>query len=582
MSHPIIPESAPFTAEQRQWLNGFISGLLAQQNGQTDAPAGPPLQILFGSQTGNSEALARSLRKEAQKRGFTPTMADLDSCDGASFAELERVLIVTSTFGEGEPPDNARKFGAWVAAGECGDLSKVHYTVCALGDSNYPDFCEFGKQIDRSLANLGAQRMVDVQICDVGYDAPFAEWQAKVWEHEAMHVDAAAVPTSTVVEEDDDEPQWTKKNPFPATLLACRPLNGADSSKDTRHIELSLAGSNLHYEPGDVLGMWPVNDPSLVQNILQAINASGYELVTDSQGVQAGLREVLMRGCDLNTITDTIFDLVAQRGNNDDLAHLRGDKAKQQSWAEGRQIVDVVQTWPGPLDPQKLIDSLRPLQPRLYSISSSLQAHPNQVHLTVGAVRYQSHGLSRQGVASTFLADRAGIGNTVGIYLQHSPHFKLPTDVSTPIIMIGPGTGIAPFRSFLGERAAQAAAGETVGPAWLFFGDQHAHCDYLYEDELEVFRKQGVLSRIDTAFSRDQEEKIYVQNRIIQASAELWDYLQQDGHIYICGDASRMAKDVHTALCSVVAEHHTNGDIEAADAYMTELANNHRYCRDVY
>ena len=583
MSQPIIPESAPFNAEQRQWLNGFISGLLAQQNQQADAPAGPPLHIFFGSQTGNSEALARGLRKEAQKRGFAPTMADLDSCDSASFAELERVLIITSTFGEGEPPDNARKFGAWLEAGDCGDLSKVNYTVCALGDSNYPDFCAFGTLVDEQLAKLGAQRMVEVQICDVGYDAPFDQWQARVWEHEAMHVDAAAVPTITAGDaEDDDEPKWTKKNPFPATLLASRPLNGEGSSKDTRHVELSLAGSDLSYEPGDVLGMWPVNDPTSTQEIIDAINATGYEQVTDPQGTISGLREVLMRGCDINTITDALFDLVATHTTTDDLADIRHDATKRQEWAVGRQVIDVVQTWPGSIDPQSLIDSLRPLQPRLYSISSSLKAHPNQVHLTVGAVRYQTHGRARQGVASTFFADRAGIGNTVGIYLQHSPHFKLPADSSTPLIMIGPGTGIAPFRSFLGERAAQVAAGDSVGPAWLFFGDQHAHCDYLYEDELKAFQEQGILSRIDTAFSRDQDKKVYVQHRIIEASADIWDYLEQGGHIYICGDASRMAKDVHQALCSVVAEHHTGGDMGAADAFMTELANTHRYCRDVY
>jgi sulfite reductase (NADPH) flavoprotein alpha-component len=355
--------------------------------------------------------------------------------------------------------------------------------------------------------------------------------------------------------------------------LASRPLNGPNSSKDTRHVELSLAGSGLSYEPGDVLGMWPVNDPGIVEAILDKIQAQGYEMVTDASGTEADLREALLRGCDLNTITDALLDLVP---------HNLSDTGASQAWTENRQVIDLLATWPGKIDPQALVSSLRPMQPRLYSISSSLRGHANQVHLTVGAVRYETHGRQRGGVASTFLADRAGVGNTVGIYLQHSPHFKLPEDPTTPIIMIGPGTGIAPFRSFLQERAAQAAEGAEIGPTWLFFGDQHAASDFLYEEELMGFHQQGVLSRLDTAFSRDQSEKIYVQNRLLEASADVWEYLENNGRIYICGDASRMAKDVHQALCSIIAEHSTDGDLQAADNYLTELANNNRYCRDVY
>ena len=309
MSQPIIPESAPFNAEQRQYLNGFIAGLLAQQNSQAEPVAGPPLHIFFGSQTGNSESLARGLKKESVKRGFTPVMSDLDSWDAASFAQLERVLVITSTFGEGEPPDNARKFDAWLQGDEVGDLSAMHFSVCALGDSNYPDFCAFGTAVDEQLIAHGAQQMAPCKICDVGYDAPYGEWLTQVWEHEAMQVDAAAIPASAgvVVEDDDDEPTWTKKHPFPATLLASQPLNGEGSSKDTRHIELSLAGSDLSYEPGDVLGMWPVNDPALVQDILSAMQATGYEAVTDSTGQQLTLKQCLLRACDLNTITDSLL-----------------------------------------------------------------------------------------------------------------------------------------------------------------------------------------------------------------------------------------------------------------------------------
>ncbi|SKB04250.1 sulfite reductase (NADPH) flavoprotein alpha-component [Prosthecobacter debontii] len=545
---PIIPESAPFSAEQRAWLNGFLAGLLNR-----GASAGPtslgssassqrPLLIAFGSQSGNAESLAKRLAREAAGRGFAARAAGLDSLQPADLVREQNVLLITSTWGEGDMPDNATSF--WDAINQNGNspsLAGVKYSVLALGDMNYADtFCLAGKKMDARLAELGATRIIDRVDCDVEFDD-----LAKTWSSSAFDA-LASEPTTTltlapavVAEPSVQETGYTKKNPFPAPLLANLALNTSGSAKDTRHIAFSLAGSGLDYEVGDALGVYVKNCPEVVDSIISAHALDpNADVALPDDGV-APLRDALIGFYEIR--------------------HLHG-------------VIPV-----NPITLSDFIGGLRKLQPRLYSIASSLKAHPEEVHLCVGAVRYELHGLQHKGVASTFLADRLPLGETTGVFFHVAKHFRLPEDPKKPVIMVGPGTGIAPFRAFLEEREATGSPGKN----WLFFGDQRRTTDFLYQDQIIEWVRKGVLTRLDTAFSRDQEEKIYVQTRMIQAASELWQWLEEGAHFYVCGDAKRMAKDVDTALHEIIQTAGGKSADEAA-AYIAEMKKNKRYQRDVY
>ena len=543
--NPLLPETAPFTPEQRAWFNGYLAGLMSAErltniHGVTTAPtAQKSLLILFGSQTGGAEALSNRLARESKKYGFNARALSMEDHAKIDFATENRLAIVTSTYGDGEMPDNAQAFWNFLKSEAAPKLETVEFSVLALGDANYTQFCQAGKDFDRRLEELGAKRIHDRIDCDVDYEEKSISWfdgLMKALGNGGGESSGASISEAT---SDQTSPAFSKSNPFPARLKTNRKLNGEGSAKDTRHFEIVLEGSGLSYEVGDALGVMPTNCPEFVAEILAAVGLDGEEALKTPTGREKPLRLALIEDFDLKPF----------------LAELPG---------HGISVVD-------------LAAKLRKLQPRLYSISSSPKAHPGEVHLTVGVVRYELNGRPRKGVASTFLADRVGADTPVHVFVHPSPAFKPPKDPTLPMIMVGPGTGIAPFRAFLEERRAIGA----TGPNWLFFGDQRAETDSLYREELAEWKQDGFLTHLDVAFSRDQIEKIYVQDRMLEKTAELWSWLERGAHFYICGDASRMAKDVDAALHQICQ---TAGGLtsDAAVAYIGKLKAEKRYCRDVY
>ena len=558
-----IPEDAPFDEAQRHWLNGLLSGLhaiasAAAAGGGGQAEAGTALTILYGSQSGNSEALSKELRKYSKTQGFEATVTALDDLQVSDLAAINHLLIVAATFGEGDPTDNAVKFHAALMDDAAPELpATLNFSVLGLGDSSYANFNNAAIDIDRRLGELGATRVVDAVLCDVDFDDDFASWRDAAFASDPFKSAAGA---ASAPEPAAGGPAFDKNHPFMATLSAADRLSGEASAKCVNHIELSLAGGgeDLDYAVGDALGVWPMNCPDEAQAILEAGGFSGKETVMLKTG-PASLRSALLARLDLQTVTPKTLEAwgVEKKGDDDHIIDLLRAGAK--------------------LDAQGLVDGMRPLQPRLYSISSSPKAHPGEVHLTVGEVRYSMHGTDRKGVASTYLGERLAEGGSVGVYVQKSAHFHIPDDDKAPLIMIGPGTGIAPFRAFLEEREARGAEGKN----WLFFGDQHEACDYLYREQIEAWQKSGVLDKASLAWSRDGSEKVYVQTLLKQDGKEVFDWLENGAAIYVCGDASRMAADVDSALKEVVSQHGGKSDDEAA-SYMDMLSSTHRYQRDVY
>jgi sulfite reductase (NADPH) flavoprotein alpha-component len=591
---PYIPESAPFSIEQRAWLNGFLAGMFSAGGGNgvaplpggAAAPAGNagPLLICFGSQTGTAEGLAKKLAKEAVQRGFTPKLAALNDFEAAGFATAKKAVIITSTWGDGDAPDNAVNFWNWLKADAAPRLEHLEFAVLGLGDKNYSDFCGASKKFDTRLEALGAKRLAARGECDTDYEATAKKWMDGLWEKLGGAAGQASRPSNS----DGVSPSnintggtpvpltYSKSHPFPARLLKNLPLNRPGSAKEVRHYEIALGGSGLAYEVGDALGVLPTNCDALVNEVLAALGATGDEPVLIENTV-VPLRLALAQTYELNKPTSELLAEIAKRTPSAEFAPLlAADKADElKKWLYGRDVLDALLLAPKAISAAELLPLLRKMSPRLYSISSSPKAHPGEVHLTVGAVRYEKHGRHRKGVASTFLADRAG--DTVRIFVQSSHGFRPPANGDAPMIMVGPGTGIAPFRAFLEERQATGAKGKN----WLFFGDQKRSTDFLYEEQLTAWQQSGFLTRLDLAFSRDQAEKIYVQTRMLENAAELWKWLEEGGHFYVCGDASRMAKDVDDALHKVI-ETAGGKTADEAKAYVAKLKNEKRYQRDVY
>ncbi|MEM6943714.1 MAG: flavodoxin domain-containing protein [Pseudomonadota bacterium] len=560
-----IPADAPFDEDQRQWLNGLFAGLHAiassAKGAGGEAEAGTALTILYGSQSGTAESLSKDLRKFAGTRGFDATIAELDTVTPAALAEIRHVLIVAATFGEGEPTDNARGFYDALMAEDAPALPEsLVFSVCGLGDSSYPHFNKAARDIDERLAALGATRAAAMVACDVAYDDPYAEWRTAVFDAEAFAQAAGAPGAAVAAPAEEAKPAFDKNHPFIGTILDVRCLSGEGSAKRVNHVEISLAGggADLAYEAGDVLGLWPINDAAEVRAILEASGFLGSETVSLKTGPTT-LRAALLKMLDLAVITP----------------------ATAEAWgcAPGPdcQVLDALLTGVDWLTPQTLVDGLRPLQPRLYSISSSPNRHAGEVHLTVGEVHYELNGLPRKGVASTFLGQRLSPGGSVGVYVQKSAHFHLPIDDATPLIMIGPGTGIAPFRAFIEEREVRGASGKH----WLFFGDQHEATDFLYADEMTAWAEQGTLSKLSLAWSRDGKDKVYVQHLIERDAETFFEWLEAGAAIYVCGDASRMAADVDAAIRRVIGRC-AGLDDAGVDVYVDALKKAHRYQRDVY
>jgi len=616
---PVIPENAPFSLEQRLWLNGFLAGYFARTTLPVPAevPAtnlAVPLLILFGSQTGTAQMLAKRLAKEAATRGFTPRVLDAVKHAIIDWKNENSLFIVTSTYGDGDMPDNAQSFWEWLQTDAANSLAHLRYSVLALGDSNYAEFCAAGKKLDARLEQLGATRIFARIDCDVDYEAPAKQWIDGALIAAQQGTESRLQPVRTPVPSEryaamDGKPaeartpylvdgQWdgeillpgnlsnghsapatlSKTNPFPAHLQKNLCLNKGGSRKEVRHFELDLDGSGLTYEPGDALGVLPLNCPALVQDILSELGCGGDESVIIN-GTDLSLRDALTCHLDITKPSNDLIACVAERARECELVSLLTPNraADLKNWLWGRGVIDVIELLAEPLPAIEFVKLLRKLAPRLYSIASSPKAHSRQVHLTVSAVRYESHGRARKGVASTFLADRASEAKCTSVFIQHSHNFKLPKKCDAPIIMVGPGTGIAPFRAFLEERQASGAKGKN----WLFFGDQKRRTDFLYEEELTKWLSDGHLTRLDLAFSREQVQKIYVQHRMLEQASEVWSWLQEGAHFYVCGDASRMAKDVDAAL-HTIAERAGALNIEAAVEYVKNLRAEKRYQRDVY
>ena len=586
-----IPESAPFTRDQRAWLNGFVAGLfagLAQAGTNQPASGGATtvkasLAILYGSQTGTTEQLARKLAKEAGQRGYEPRLLEMSAFDKLDLKLEKHLLILTSTWGDGDPPDNALAFWNHLNSDQAPRLDHLEFSVLALGDRNYANFCGAGKKFDSRLELLGAKRIHPCAECDVDYEVPAQAWMAAIWSalnnHSAEQTKAInGIPIAPVI--DASAKGYSKTNPFPARLLVNRKLNGANSAKETRHFEISLKDSGLSYEAGDALGVLPANCPALVEELLAALRCDGEEPVKLANGAEMSLCQALREQFQLTRVSHKLFAAIADRSQDPALAELLkpANKSELDQYLHGRDIIHLLRAQPQVrFTPADFTGLLPKLQPRLYSISSSPKAHPGEVHLTVAVVRYESYGRNCKGVCSTFLAERVNESTPVPVFIQTAHGFRLPANQAAPIIMIGPGTGIAPFRAFLEERQATGAKGKN----WLFFGDQRRATDFLYDAELETMLQAGHLTRLDTAFSRDQSEKIYVQHRLLEHGPEFWSWLEAGAYVYVCGDAQRMAKDVDAALHQLLQA--AGGKTpEQASAYVQKLKQEKRYQRDIY
>jgi len=572
-----------FTPTQMAWVSGYFWGVLNQQPGAAVvAPAQaaevPSITLISASQTGNARRVAEALRDDLLAAQLNVKLVNAGDYKFKQIASEKLLVVVTSTQGEGEPPEEAVALHKFLFSKKSPKLTDTAFAVFGLGDTSYEFFCQSGKDFDNKLAELGGERLLDRVDADVEYQAAAAEWRARVVEVLKARAPAAApsqLIASGSVNEIHTSP-YTKEAPLTATLAVNQKITGRDSEKDVRHIEIDLGDSGLRYQPGDALGVWYQNDPALVKELVELLWLTGEEPVT-VDGKTLPLAEALEWHFELTVNTGNIVENYATLTRSESLLPLVGDKAQLQHYAATTPIVDMVRFSPAQLDAQALVDLLRPLTPRLYSIASSQAEVESEVHVTVGVVRYDIEGRARAGGASSFLADRVEEDGEVRIFIEHNDNFRLPANPQTPVIMIGPGTGIAPFRAFMQQRAAEGAEGKN----WLFFGNPHFTEDFLYQVEWQSYVKEGVLSRIDLAWSRDQQQKVYVQDKLREQGAELWRWINDGAHIYVCGDANRMAKDVEQTLLEVIAEYGAM-DAEAADEFLSELRVERRYQRDVY
>lgn len=574
------------TDSQKIWLSGYFAASItnnatnAPQSTETTSKPKKEITILYGSQTGNAQALSKKAGAAFKASGFDVTVSAMNDFKPNQLKKVSNLLIIVSTHGEGDPPDNAIIFHEFLHGKRAPKLDHVNFSVLSLGDSSYEFFCETGKQFDKRLEELGASRVYPRFDCDLDFEEPAAEWLDGVLRslneqeggvHEEVAATTMTAPTST----------YTRSNPFKAEVIENINLNGRGSNKETRHIEISLEGSNLSYKPGDSLGVYPENDPELVEFLLRELPWSPNDSVTiNKQGDILSLKEALTTYYEITVLSKPLLQKIADLSTNEKLHGLlsAGNEEELKAYIDGRDLVDLVRdygVWGS--SAQDFVSILRKIPARLYSISSSIQANPDEVHLTIGAVRYTAHDRQRKGVCSTFAAERLNIGDKIPVFVQENDNFKLPENPETPIIMIGPGTGVAPFRSFIQEREEIGAEGKS----WLFFGDQHFMTDFLYQTEWKQWLQNGTLTKLDVAFSRDTEEKVYVQHRMLAQSKELFAWLEEGASVYICGDEKNMAKDVHNTLLQIIE---TEGGLshEQAEEYLTNLQQQKRYQRDVY
>jgi sulfite reductase (NADPH) flavoprotein alpha-component len=568
--------------EQARWVSGYFAGLDAGllRGGGSDfdtvqAPQGRTLTILYGTETGNSRDLAKGLAAAATERGLSPKLSDLSDYKVRQLKDEQDLLFIVSTYGEGDPPQPSVAFFEFLEGPRAPKLDGVRFSVLALGDSTYEKYCEAGKRIDNRLEELGAQRLSPRVDCDIDYEEPAGAWSATLVNLLAADIAAFRAPATAAQTPVGDH---SKRNPFAATVLENIRIVGRRSSKETRHVELDLTGSGMTYQPGDSLGIVPSNNEQVVDKLLEAAGLPGDAEVSVKDS-SISLASALTSRFEITIASPRFIEQWAKLSGAGELQSLVGvDRAAERvEFLDRHHVADIVRRFPvSGVDPKDLLAGLRPLQPRLYSLASSQAAVGYEAHITVSPVRYELHGTLRGGVASTQIADRLEMGDVAPVYIQENPHFRLPAD-DVPIIMIGPGTGVAPFRAFLQEREVRAAGGKS----WLFFGERNFRSDFLYQVEWQQWLKEGVLSRLDVAFSRDSADKIYVQHRMLEQARDLYAWLQEGAHLYVCGDEKAMAHDVHEALIQVIGR---EGDLtwEEAEDYLRRLSAEHRYQKDVY
>ncbi|HKY82300.1 MAG TPA: assimilatory sulfite reductase (NADPH) flavoprotein subunit [Sphingobium sp.] len=574
---------------QVRWLSGYFAGLDAglryapPQPASSNQGAARSLTVLYGTETGNAAELARALGTAAKGKGLTCNIADMADYKARQLAQERDLLVIVSTYGEGDPPQPATGFFEFIEGRKAPKLEGVRYAVLALGDSTYEYYCQAGKLLDQRFEELGAQRLAPRVDCDVDYEELAEGWIAAVVDQLAGEALAAPAPVLAAPGASVAAPTaYDKRNPFPAPIIENIAIVGRGSSKETRHIEFSIAGSGLVYEPGDALGIGAHNDPAVVAALLDAL-AIAPETEFELKGRSHSIGDALTHRFEITAATPRFLDYWAMLSEADALKQLQQeDRAGERSvFLRTHHIIDIVRRFPvADVMAQGFVSALRPLQPRLYSLASSLSAAPDEAHLTVAPVRYDLHGTARSGVASGLLADRGEGDIVLPVYIQSNPHFRLPGD-DAPILMIGAGTGVAPYRAFLQEREARGAGGK----GWLFFGERNFRTDFLYQAEWQGWLKDGTLDRMDVAFSRDRPAnetgKIYVQHRMKDRARDIFGWLEEGAHVYVCGDAANLAPDVHQALIDIVAsEAHTGR--EAAEDYVRSLQADHRYQRDVY
>lgn len=590
---PHIPEDAPFTPAQRAWLNGFIAGLYSYAPPMAAPEQELRVAVIYGSQTGTAEGLARKLTKEMKAAGFAVSLTSMEGYVPATLAAERNALFVVSTYGEGEAPDSAQPFFQQLCVQHFPLLGDLSFAVFALGDSHYEHFCQFGKDLDARLEALGGTRILPRVDCDVEVEAAWTEWKrsalAKIRSAASPSAEKSTSPAQHRAPAGTESPQpatqavasgHSRDNPYLSSLAEKRSLTHPASSKLTIHLDFLVEDAKLSYEAGDACGVIPRNSPALVDEVLSLLRFSGNETIDIPKVGSVPLRDALLQNFGINRLTRKMLADYAALTECAELARLLTpeNQTEYENYLHGRDFVDLLREWPcAPQRPADLLRFLPRLAPRLYSISSSPAAHPGRIHTTVSVVRYKAHNRERSGVCSTLLADHLEPGDRLPIYIQPNQKFRLPHDPSTPIIMIGPGTGIAPFRAFLHHRRATGANGRN----WLFFGERSAATDFLYREELEAMHSEGHLSRLDAAFSRDQKHKVYVQDLMTQNARQIWGWLEEGACVYVCGDAERMAKDVDRTLRTIVA---TQGSMQAdsADEYVELLRTSRRYQRDIY
>lgn len=587
--------------DQKLWLSGYLTANM-QGGAARTVPASGAVQVpeaagaqaaqpqvveprkitvLFGSESGNAQWVAELLESKLKEKDFEVTLSEMDQYKTKDLKKVEDLLIVTSTHGEGDPPDNAVTFYDFLYGRKAPNLEGARFSVLALGDQSYEFFCQTGKDFDARLEELGADRILPRVDCDIDFEELANEWIDNIinelGDQEVKQVvqDAQNEP----IQNDVAAPVYSRTNPFEAEVLENEKITGRGSNKEVRHLELSLEGYGDEYAPGDSINILPENDPELVNELIDMLDwDSEQEIEVDTQGTKMTLSDALTSYFEITKLTKPLLESAAQIFDNEELMDRLSDNAWVKEYVYGRDLLDLLDDFPTEsLQPDQLHQVLRKIPARSYSISSSNQANPDEVHITVCAVRYEAHDRDRSGVCSVQLAERVEPGDKLKVYLKKNPNFKFPFDETTPVIMIGPGTGIAPFRAVLQEREELDLTGKT----WLFFGNQHFTTDFLYQTEIKDWLDNGVLEKADVAFSRDQEEKRYVQHLIDENSEEFYDWLRNGAAVYVCGDEKNMAKDVHQAIVHVLEK---EGGLteEESENYLAELKKEKRYQRDVY